>query len=164
MTIDSNILIAYLNGERKVVDTLREWNEEGRTLFISSVTLPISRRQKRFLMGSSPFRLMMASQRLPLFCDAYTVSRFLMRPSRQPRSSTAFLSSRAIKIFASSKKCKSSRYKVGNYSFHDSVSCVSLFLFSCSWTSGADRSAVLFCLDPSSRAEHTTGQVPIARE
>ena len=39
MTIDSNILIAYLNGERKVVDTLREWNEEGRTLFISSVSV-----------------------------------------------------------------------------------------------------------------------------
>ena len=39
MTIDSNILIAYLNDERLVIDTLREWTEEGRTLFISSVSV-----------------------------------------------------------------------------------------------------------------------------
>lgn len=39
MTIDSNILIAYLNGEQRVVETLRGWTEEGRTLFISSVSV-----------------------------------------------------------------------------------------------------------------------------
>jgi len=39
MTIDSNILISYLNGERLTVETLSEWEKEGRTLFISSVSV-----------------------------------------------------------------------------------------------------------------------------
>ena len=39
MTLDTNILIAYLNGERAVVDFVLEQKEVGRALFISSITV-----------------------------------------------------------------------------------------------------------------------------
>ncbi len=39
MVLDTNILIAYLNGEPAVVDALCRWREEGRALLISSVSL-----------------------------------------------------------------------------------------------------------------------------
>jgi len=39
MTLDTNILIAYLNGEAKVVETLSEWQGEGRLLLISTITI-----------------------------------------------------------------------------------------------------------------------------
>lgn len=38
MTLDTNILIAYLNGETSVVQEVSRWKQEGRALFISSVT------------------------------------------------------------------------------------------------------------------------------
>lgn len=37
MTIDTNILIAYLGGEEKVVEQIQEWKQQGLLLFISSV-------------------------------------------------------------------------------------------------------------------------------
>lgn len=37
MTIDTNIVIAYLAGEFKVIETLSEWKKEGRPLFLSSI-------------------------------------------------------------------------------------------------------------------------------
>lgn len=39
MVFDTNILIAYLNGEQVVVDTLSRWRREGRTLFVSAVSI-----------------------------------------------------------------------------------------------------------------------------
>ena len=39
MTIDTNILIAYLKGEPVVVEALVAWQQEGRALIISSVTI-----------------------------------------------------------------------------------------------------------------------------
>lgn len=39
MTLDTNILIAYLNGEQKVVELVSEWKQSGRALFISSVSV-----------------------------------------------------------------------------------------------------------------------------
>ena len=38
MVLDTNILIAYLNGEEIVVKTISGWKKEGRTLFISAIT------------------------------------------------------------------------------------------------------------------------------
>lgn len=37
MTIDSNIVIAYLAGDKKVVELLSSWKQEGRTLFLPAV-------------------------------------------------------------------------------------------------------------------------------
>ncbi|MBI3335937.1 MAG: type II toxin-antitoxin system VapC family toxin [Candidatus Portnoybacteria bacterium] len=37
MTIDANIVIAYLGGELSVISTLTKWREEGRSLFLSTV-------------------------------------------------------------------------------------------------------------------------------
>lgn len=37
MTIDSNIIIAYLDGERIAVDILSQWRREGKPLFLSAV-------------------------------------------------------------------------------------------------------------------------------
>ena len=37
MTIDSNIVIAYLEGEQKVVDQLSIWKEQNRPLFLSTI-------------------------------------------------------------------------------------------------------------------------------
>ena len=37
MTIDSNIVIAYLEGEQKVVDQLSDWKQSGRPLFLSTI-------------------------------------------------------------------------------------------------------------------------------
>ena len=37
MTIDANIVIAYLNGEAEVIQTLDRWHNEGVTLYLSSV-------------------------------------------------------------------------------------------------------------------------------
>jgi len=37
MTLDANILIAYLAGEQVVVDSLTRWKEEGKLLLLSSV-------------------------------------------------------------------------------------------------------------------------------
>jgi predicted nucleic acid-binding protein len=39
MTLDTNILIAYLNGEGEVVETLSNWRESGRVLFVSSLSV-----------------------------------------------------------------------------------------------------------------------------
>jgi predicted nucleic acid-binding protein len=39
MVIDTNIIIACLKAEPKVVDTLSTWKREGRALFVSSITL-----------------------------------------------------------------------------------------------------------------------------
>ena len=39
MTLDTNILIAYLNGETGVVETLSNWRRENRALFISSISV-----------------------------------------------------------------------------------------------------------------------------
>lgn len=36
MTIDSNIIIAYLDGERIAVDILSQWRREGKPLFLSA--------------------------------------------------------------------------------------------------------------------------------
>jgi len=38
MVLDTNILIAYLNGEPAVIDTLCRWRREGRALLISSIS------------------------------------------------------------------------------------------------------------------------------
>lgn len=38
MTLDTNILIAYLNNEPRVVKTLSDWKSSGRILFISSIS------------------------------------------------------------------------------------------------------------------------------
>ena len=38
MVLDTNILIAYLNGEPTVVDTLWSWRLEGRALLVSSIS------------------------------------------------------------------------------------------------------------------------------
>jgi len=37
MTIDANIVIAYLAGERVVIETLSQWREAGQPLFLSTV-------------------------------------------------------------------------------------------------------------------------------
>src|SRR3989338_738499 len=37
MTIDANIIIAYLAGDRKVVEAVSGWRREGRVLFLPSV-------------------------------------------------------------------------------------------------------------------------------
>ena len=37
MTIDANIVIAYLNGDERVINILTQWREEGRPLFLSTV-------------------------------------------------------------------------------------------------------------------------------
>ena len=37
MTIDSNIIIAYLSNDEQVVQTIMRWREEGIALFLSSV-------------------------------------------------------------------------------------------------------------------------------
>ncbi len=37
MTIDANIIIAYLGGDEEVVSALSVWQEEGRILFLSTV-------------------------------------------------------------------------------------------------------------------------------
>lgn len=37
MTIDSNIVIAYLEGEQKVVRQLSDWREFGRPFFLSTI-------------------------------------------------------------------------------------------------------------------------------
>lgn len=39
MLFDTNILIAYLNGESSVMTTLTEWKREGRPFFVSSLTI-----------------------------------------------------------------------------------------------------------------------------
>lgn len=39
MTLDTNILIAYLDGERAVVDFILEQKETGRAMFISSIVV-----------------------------------------------------------------------------------------------------------------------------
>lgn len=39
MLIDSNILIAYLNGEKIVIQKITNWKREGRILFISSISV-----------------------------------------------------------------------------------------------------------------------------
>lgn len=38
MILDTNIIIAYLNGEAKVVETIREWFSLGLGLYISTIT------------------------------------------------------------------------------------------------------------------------------
>ncbi|HLA26169.1 MAG TPA: type II toxin-antitoxin system VapC family toxin [Patescibacteria group bacterium] len=37
MTIDANIIIAYLDGERNVVNALSRWRSEGKTLFLPTI-------------------------------------------------------------------------------------------------------------------------------
>lgn len=37
MTLDANIIIAYLAGDQSVVETLSSWKEEGRILILSTV-------------------------------------------------------------------------------------------------------------------------------
>ena len=37
MTIDANIVIAYLAGDKQVISTLSDWRERGLTLFLSTV-------------------------------------------------------------------------------------------------------------------------------
>jgi hypothetical protein len=39
VTLDSNILIAYLEGERRVIDILTGWKREGRVLLISAISV-----------------------------------------------------------------------------------------------------------------------------
>ncbi len=39
MTLDTNILIAYLNGEANAVVAVSDWVRDGRALFISSVSV-----------------------------------------------------------------------------------------------------------------------------
>ena len=50
MILDTNILIAYLNGESKIVETISHWKRSGRVLFISSFirNLPLVTRDRRF--------------------------------------------------------------------------------------------------------------------
>lgn len=38
MILDTNILIAYLNGETKIVKRLSDWKRSGRILFISTIS------------------------------------------------------------------------------------------------------------------------------
>jgi len=38
MVIDTNILIAYLNGEEDIIAMVSDWKKEGRILFISSLS------------------------------------------------------------------------------------------------------------------------------
>jgi len=38
MILDTNILIAYLNGEVKIVNTISDWKCSGRVLFISAIS------------------------------------------------------------------------------------------------------------------------------
>lgn len=38
MVLDTNIVIAYLNGETEVISALTDWKQNGRPLFISSIT------------------------------------------------------------------------------------------------------------------------------
>ncbi|MCK4554428.1 PIN domain-containing protein [Candidatus Parcubacteria bacterium] len=38
MTIDTNIIIAYLDGEHQVIKTLSEWRQQGRPLFLPTIT------------------------------------------------------------------------------------------------------------------------------
>lgn len=37
MTIDSNIIIAYIGGDNEVIEALSRWREEGKALFLSTV-------------------------------------------------------------------------------------------------------------------------------
>ena len=37
MTLDANIIIAYLSGEQKVVETLSQWRTAGNPLFLSTI-------------------------------------------------------------------------------------------------------------------------------
>ena len=37
MTVDANIVIAYLAGEQKVIDALSQWRTEGKPFFLSTV-------------------------------------------------------------------------------------------------------------------------------
>lgn len=37
MTLDSNIVIAYLSGDQKVADALMFWKENGKTIFLPAV-------------------------------------------------------------------------------------------------------------------------------
>ena len=37
MTLDANIIIAFLSGEPVVIQTLTQWRQEGRPLFLSTV-------------------------------------------------------------------------------------------------------------------------------
>ncbi|MBI4099096.1 type II toxin-antitoxin system VapC family toxin [Candidatus Parcubacteria bacterium] len=37
MTIDANVIIAYLGGEKDVIRTIQAWRGEGRALFLSTV-------------------------------------------------------------------------------------------------------------------------------
>jgi predicted nucleic acid-binding protein len=37
MTLDTNIIIAYLGGDREVIDTVSLWRKQGRPLFLSTV-------------------------------------------------------------------------------------------------------------------------------
>ena len=38
MTIDTNILIAYLGGESKIIEQIQEWRRQDVILFVSSIT------------------------------------------------------------------------------------------------------------------------------
>jgi len=38
MTIDTNIIVAYLEGEQSVISTMSAWHEQGKSLFLSAVT------------------------------------------------------------------------------------------------------------------------------
>ena len=38
MTIDTNIIIAYLDGEHQVIKTLSEWRQQNRPLFLPTIT------------------------------------------------------------------------------------------------------------------------------
>jgi len=69
MVLDTNILIAYFNGEEKVIKMLSEWKNSGRALFISTISkaevlslpqlLPKDiEKFGSFLITFSPFRLM----------------------------------------------------------------------------------------------------------
>lgn len=37
MTLDTNILIAYFNGDEKVIEIVSEWKKSGKTVYISSI-------------------------------------------------------------------------------------------------------------------------------
>lgn len=39
MVLDSNVLINYLNGDRRVAEMLELWREQGFSLFISTITV-----------------------------------------------------------------------------------------------------------------------------
>lgn len=39
MVIDTNILIAYLNGGEEIITIISDWKSEGRILFISSISV-----------------------------------------------------------------------------------------------------------------------------